>query len=158
MRRMGRFAGGTVAALAVLLLAACSGAGQTGCIAPPQPAFTPTPVPMPTLISPASGATGVSTGPLDVTIGNAVGASALYLTKPPAATAADYVNGTNFRQANPPSNDVRTATFAQLASQTTYTVYAFVAVASSNYYNPCGINPLAIVSAQAMPIGSFTTR
>ena len=110
------------------------------------------------MISPASGETGVSTGPLDVTIGNAAGATGLYLTKPPAATAADYVTATNFRQANPPSNDVRIGTFAQLASQTTYQVFAVVAVPSSGYFNPCGINPQVIVTSKSQLIGSFTTR
>lgn len=110
----------------------------------------------PTLISPASGATGVSTGPLDVTIGNAVGAQSVFLKN--AALAFDapgnFYGTTNYRQANPPSNDVRTGTFTGLASQTTYQVYADVLYAPS--YNPCGPNSNAILAKPTL-LGTFTT-
>ena len=110
----------------------------------------------PTLISPASGATGVSTGPLDVTIGNATSAGSLYLKN--AALAFDapgnFYGATNYRQANPPSDDVRIGTFTGLASQTTYQVYTNVLVAPT--YNPCGPNSNAILVKFTL-LGTFTT-
>jgi hypothetical protein len=150
MTLSGSLARGAIAALAVLVLAACHGADSTVCV--PPPIVTPGPIVIPTLVSPASGATGVSTGPLDVTINNATAADLLYLHDP----SGNFVGSTNFRQANPPSNDVRIGTFAQLASQTTYQVYANVIVFSSTY-NPCGINPAFSVSRPEL-LGSFTTR
>ncbi len=143
-----------VAALTVLVLAACGGAGSTGCN---LPIVNPPVFPMPTLISPGSGATGVSTGPLDVTIGSATGAELLYLKNAGLAFDApgNFVPATNYRQANPPSNDVRIGTFTGLASQTTYQVYANVTIGFP--YNPCGINP-ALSGSQPKLLGTFTTR
>lgn len=144
---------GVVAASAVLMLAACSGAGSTVCNEPIQ-VTKPLPSVTPTLSSPASGATGVSSGPLDVVIGSAVDSSALYLKD----GAMNFTPSTNFRQANPPSNDVKVATFAQLKSQTTYEVYAMVRSDLPTSYNPCGINSNAIPGPSAQLIGTFTTR
>ena len=107
---------------------------------------------MPALISPASGATGVSSGPLDVTIGSAAGAISLSLKDGNGTVTF----ATSFRQANPPSNDVRTGTFAQLASQTTYQVYATVAVSGFSG-SPCSPAPTVIVPQDVL-LGSFTTR
>jgi hypothetical protein len=146
LRRLAR-AGATAAAVAVL--GACNN-GTPACTAPPIAVSAPVIV-YPTLISPASGATGVSTGPLDVTIGSAFDTTALFVQDPNgAATPA-----TNFRQANPPMNDVRIGTFPQLASHTTYKVYATVFVGSSSY-NPCGPNPVTTSLAPQL-LGSFTT-
>ena len=136
----------------VLVLAACTGNPAT-CTATPVAA---PPLPAPILISPASGATGVSTGPLDVTIGNATAAGSLYLINPALAVGApgNFYGATNYRQTNPPSNDVRTGTFTGLASHTTYQVYADVL--SAPPYNPCGPNPMVVID-QPMLLGSFTT-
>jgi hypothetical protein len=137
----------------VLVLAACTGNAAT-CTAPPVTA--PAPV-TPTLLSPASGATGVSSGPLDVTIGNAASAVSLYLKN--SALAADapgnFYGATNYRPANPPSYDIRIGTFSGLASQTTYQVYADVLYAPS--YNPCGPNSNAILVKPTL-LGTFTTQ
>ncbi|HEY6233882.1 MAG TPA: hypothetical protein VIW69_02100 [Candidatus Elarobacter sp.] len=148
MRRVAR---GMVAALAVLVLGACNH-GTPGCTLPPQTFNAPALV-IPTLISPASGATAVSTGPLDVTIGNAVSVVALYVQ----AGSGNPLYATVFRQANPPSNDVRIGTFPQLASQTTYQVYASE-IGASPPYNPCGPNPAVAPALVPLLLGSFTTR
>jgi hypothetical protein len=150
MRVSGSLARGAVGALAVLVLAACHGNDSVVCV--PPPVVTPGPIVIPTLVSPASGATNVSTGPLDVTIGNARAAESLYLKD----TAGNFVGSTNFRQANPPSPDVRIGTFAQLASQTTYQVYSNVTLPSGNF-NPCGIHTALTVAVPEL-LGTFTTR
>ncbi|MDQ6925937.1 MAG: hypothetical protein M3154_06850, partial [Candidatus Eremiobacteraeota bacterium] len=133
MRLSRSLARGAVAALTMLILAACHRSDSIVCV--PPPVVTPGPIVIPTLVSPASGATNVSTGPLDVTIGNASAANLLYLHDP----GGNFVGSTNFREANPPSPDVRIGTFAQLASQTTYQLYANVVLPSGNF-NPCGIH------------------
>jgi hypothetical protein len=150
MNRLGRLARGTVA-LTVLVLAACN-RGAPGCTLPPQVFNAPILVNA-TLISPASGATGVSTGPLDVTIGSAFSVVVLYLQD----GSGKQMSATMFRQANPPSNDVRIGTFAQLASQTTYQVYASV-IGVSPPYNPCGPTPAIAPPLVPQLLGSFTTR
>lgn len=153
MRCLERLARGGVAALTVLVLAACSGNGSTVCVSPTPPPSPPA-AQIPTLVSPASGATGVSTGPLDITIGNAVDAMGMYLQN-----GSNFVTVTNFRQANPPSNDVRVGTVAQLASQTTYQVYAQVrATDSGPISDPCRPTPQFIILSRPQLIGSFTTR
>lgn len=124
------------------------------CTAPPVAAQ---PLVVPTLISPAPGATGVTTGPLDVTIGRAAAAESLYLKNaalPPDAPGNVY-GATNYRQANPPSYDVRIGTFTGLASQTTYQVYTNVLVPAS--YNPCGPNSNVILARPTL-LGTFTTQ
>jgi len=150
MRFLRRLARAAATASAVLVLGACN-QGTPGCVATPFVANAPTMV-TPTLVSPVSGATGVSTGPLDVTIGNAIGAVALYLRD----SSGNLTYATNFRQANPPSNDVRIGTFAQLASQTTYQVYASV-IGQGPPYNPCGPNPAIAPPLVPQLLGSFTT-
>jgi hypothetical protein len=136
------------AAAAVIVLSACTGNGSTGCVATPG-VFNGPNIPIATLVSPVSGATGVSTGPLDVTISGATSAISLYLKD----ANGNATFATNFRQASPPSDDVRVGTFAQLASLTTYSVYVGGASPS---YNPCGPNPA--LSQVPFAIGSFTTR
>jgi hypothetical protein len=138
-------------ASAVLVLAACN-QGAPGCTAVPVVANGPTAVNA-TLISPAPGATGVSTGPLDVTIGSAISVVGLYLQD----GSGNVTSATNFRQANPPSNDVRIGTFPQLASQTTYQVYASV-IGPSPPFNPCANTPAITPVLAPQLLGSFTTR
>ena len=145
----GRLARGVIATAMTALLSACSGNGSSGCVAIPGVFNGPAMV-IPTLVSPAPGATGVSTGPLDVTIGNAFGAVSLFLKD----GNGNVTSATNFRQANPPSNDVRIGTFARLASQTTYQVYATI-VGSSFSNGGCSTAPT--VALQDVLLGSFTT-
>jgi hypothetical protein len=156
MRSLSSLARGAVAGLTMLVLVACTGGSAYVCH--PLPIPSPPPLPVLTLISPASGATGVSTGPLDVTIGNAATATGMYLKD----GNGNFVAVTNFRPANASSNDVAVATFAQLASQTTYQVFALVTAPASNFYNICGPapgpQPGAIALTQPELLGSFTTR
>ena len=151
MRLLGSLARAAAAAATVLVLGAC-GNGTPACTAPPL-VFNGPALIIPTLVSPAPGATGVSTGPLDVTIGSAFNATALFI-RDPNGTPTD---ATAFRQANPPSNEVRIGTFTQLASQTTYKVYATILV--PNYpSSPCDPNPVAVAVPSPQLLGSFTTR
>ncbi|MDP9105968.1 MAG: hypothetical protein M3N49_08540 [Candidatus Eremiobacteraeota bacterium] len=150
MKFLGGLARAAAAASTVLVLGACSN-GTPTCSLPPLTFNVPATI-TPTLISPAPGATGVSTGPLDVTIGSAFQATALYV-QDPSGTAT---GATNFRQANPGSNDVRIGTFAQLASQTTYKVYATVTVPI--FPSACGANPVAATGPAPQLLGSFTTH
>jgi len=146
----GRLARGVVAAAMMVLLSACTGNGSNGCVAIPA-VFNAPNIPIPTLVSPASGATGVSPGPLDVTIGNAIAATSLFLKD----GSGNVTFATNFRQANPPSSDVRIGTFARLASQTTYQAYA--TIPGSSFSNGgCSPSP-ATVALQSVLLGSFTT-
>jgi hypothetical protein len=138
--------GRAVVAASLFILAACTGNGAT-CTAPPIAVAT---VVNPTLVSPASGSTGVSTGPLDVTIGSAAAAGSLYLKD----AAGTVFNATNYRQANPPSNDAKIGTFTGLASQTTYSVYASVSTPAQP--DLCGVHPAITVTAPRL-LGSFTT-
>jgi hypothetical protein len=151
MREFERLARAAAAALTVLVLGACNN-GTPPCTAPPG-VFNVPAVVIPVLTSPPSGATGVSAGPLDVTIGNAVGAVTLYVQD----GNGNVTNATDFRQANPPSNDVRIGTFSQLASQTTYRVFATV-IGPAPAYNPCGPNPAIAPALVPELLGSFTTR
>jgi hypothetical protein len=137
----------SLVAAAMIVLSACT-RDQT-CVEPPI--VQSTPVTMPALVSPASGATGVSTGPLDVTIGSATAASALFVKD----VSGNVTFATNFRQANPPSNDVRIGTFAHLASQTTYQVYAVVLGSGPTTFR-CSPNAQSI-SSQNIVLGTFTT-
>jgi hypothetical protein len=146
MKVLGRLRQGVVVT-AMILLGACTG-NNAQCVQIPTIQNGPAML-VPTLISPAPGATGVSTGPLDVTIGNAVGVSSLFLKD----AGGNVTFATNFRQANPPSDDVRAGTFTQLASQTTYTVF----VSGPSFpFDPCGPHPAS--QPVPSPIGSFTTR
>ena len=142
----GRLARSVVAASTIVLLAACTG-NTAGCVAIPVPNVPA--ITVPTLISPAPGATGVSTGPLDVTIGNAAGAGPLFLTD----DNGKLTFGSNLRQTDPPS-DARISTFAQLASQTTYHVYA----GTNAFGGGSGCSPAPVVTRQNVLLGSFTTR
>jgi hypothetical protein len=145
MRFSVRLARGAVAALTIVLLSACTG-HATGCNAIPVvnlPLMT-----TPTLVSPASGATGISTGPLDVTIGNAFTATSLFVKD----GSGNVTTATNLRQANPPANDVRIGTFVQLASHTTYQVYAVVPS-----FQTQGCSPTAVTVPVNVLLGTFTT-
>jgi hypothetical protein len=139
---------GAVAASTILLLAACTGNGSTGCAAIPNENAS---FPAITLISPAPGATGVSTGPLDVSIGNAFNVGPIFLKD----GSGNVISATAIRQANAPSSDVRIATFAQLASHTTYQVYASVSGLGSPT-SPCANTPF-LPAPQNVFVGSFTT-
>jgi hypothetical protein len=149
MSLSGRLGRGVFGAAIVVLFSACTHAN--GCVVVPVVYNGPI-IQTPTLVSPASGATGVSTGPLDVTIGNAVSAMSLFLKD----GSGNVTFATNFRQANPPSNDVRVGTFAQLAPLTTYQVYASIPQ-SSIPSNNCSPTP-QLVAPQSVLLGSFTTR
>ena len=150
MSYLGRLARSVVAAsMMVLLAAACT--HDSTCTAIPAIQSVPI-IPTPTLVSPASGATGVSTGPLDVTIGVAFAASSLFLKD----SGGNVTFARNYRQANPPSNEVRVGTFTQLALQTTYQVYAAVVVPVSTS-NACALTP-APPTTQNVLLGSFTTQ
>ena len=146
----GRLAPAAFSAAIMVLLSACTH-GPNGCVAIPVIYNAPV-ILTPTLVSPVSGATGVSTGPLDVTIGNAISANSLFLRD----GSGNNTFATNFRQASPPSNDVRVGTFAQLASLTTYQVYASIPQVSFPN-NGCSPTP-TLVAPQSVLLGSFTTR
>jgi hypothetical protein len=146
----GRLVRGAIVASMILLLAACTGNGST-CQAIPAVFNGPSAV-IPALVSPASGATGVSAGPLDVTIGNAVTASALFVKD----GSGNVTMATNFRPANPPAIDVRVGTFAQLAPHTTYQVFATI----PNYSYPsssCSPIAQAVMVLDNVLLGTFTT-
>jgi hypothetical protein len=146
----GRLARAAFSAAFMVLLSACTH-GSNGCVAIPA-VFNGPIVQTPTLVSPVSGATGVSTGPLDVTIGNAISATSLFLKD----GSGNVTFATNFRQANPPANDVRVGTFTQLASLTTYQVYASIPQVS---FPNGGCSPTpALLAPQSVLLGSFTTR
>lgn len=151
MRSLRHLARAAATASAVLVLGACSNS-KTGCTLPPLIYNGPAVV-YPTLISPAAGATGVSTGPLDVTIGSAFGVTQLYLRDP----SGNLMYATTLRQANPPSNDVRIGTFPQLATQTVYQVFATINVPSYPS-DPCAANPTVTAIPTPQLLGSFTTR
>jgi hypothetical protein len=146
----GRLARGAFVASTIVLLAACSGNGST-CTAIPA-VFNMPAIVTPTLISPASGATGVSAGPLDITIGNAFNTTSLFVID----GSGNATTATNLRPASPTANDVRVGTFAQLAPHTTYQVFATI----PNYIVPtssCSPNPVAAAVPQNVLLGSFTT-
>jgi hypothetical protein len=149
MSFLGRLARSVVAASTMVLLAAACTHDST-CTAIPAIQSVPI-IPTPTLVSPAPGATGVSTGPLDVTIGVAFAASSLFLKD----SSGNVTFATNYRQANPPSNEVRIGTFAKLATQTVYQVYAVVIVPSLTS-SACSLTP-APAATQNVLLGSFTT-
>jgi hypothetical protein len=151
MRSLRQLARAAAAASAVLVLGACSNT-KTGCTLPPLIYNGPAVI-NPTLISPAAGATGVSTGPLDVTLGSAFGVIQLYLRDP----SGNVTYAPTLRQANPPSNDVRIGTFPQLATQTVYQVFATINVPSYPS-DPCAANPTVTVIQTPQLLGSFTTR
>ena len=132
----------------MILLSACT--GQSKCVEPPIVQPTQNPV-LPTLISPASGSTGNSTGPLDVAIGSAIGVVSLFVTD----GSGNVIMAANLRPSNASSNDVRIGTFAQLASRTTYQVYA-TALGSGPTMFQCSPNAFNIRS-QIVLLGTFTT-
>ena len=138
------------AAPAALILGACS-SNAASCSAPPATFNVPAII-IPTLTSPAPGETGVSTGPLDVTIGSAYGATALSVQDPNGIVTF----ATNFRQADPSSTAVRIGTFAQLAPHTTYRVFATIPIPSFPP-NGCTANPQAVALPTPQLLGSFTT-
>ena len=148
MRSFERLASGAAAALGVLVLGACNN-GTPLCTAPPGVYNVPAII-TPVLLSPAPGATGVSTGPLDVTIGNAFNATSVFLQD----AGGKVTVSTDFRQANPPATDVRIATFAQLAPHTTYQVYASFS-GPALPQSSCAPGPQVILAPQLL--GSFTT-
>ena len=150
MKILGALARATAAASVALVLGACS-SNAASCSEPPV-AFNVPAIIIPTLTSPAPGATGVSTGPLDVTIGNANSATALSVQDPNGIMTF----ATNFRQADPSSTAVRIGTFAQLAPHTTYRVYATISIPSFPS-NGCSSNPVAAAVPTPQLLGSFTT-
>ncbi len=148
MRSFERLVRGAAAALGALVLAACNN-GTQACTAPPG-VYNAAVIVTPVLVSPAPGATGVSTGPLDVTISSAFNATSLFVKD----GSGNVTLSADFRQANPPATDVRIATFAQLAPHTTYQVYASVA-GPALPQSSCG--PSSQTSLAPQLLGSFTT-
>jgi hypothetical protein len=146
----GRLARGTFVASTIVLLAACTGNGST-CNAIPA-VFNGPAIVIPTLVSPASGAAGVSAGPLDVTIGNAVSATALFVKD----GGGNVTTATNFRPVNPPAIDIRVGTFARIEPHTTYQVFATIPSYSAPA-SSCSPTATAVVFPQDVLLGSFTT-
>lgn len=151
MKLAERVARGAAVAASLLVLAACAGNGSSACIGPIA-ANAPIAV-NPVLVSPAPGATGVSTGPLDVTISSAFNTASLYLKD----ASGNVLIASNFREANPPAKDVMIGTFTQLASGATYQVYANVQGFGAPF-NPCANTPLTVPAPVPVLLGSFTTR
>jgi hypothetical protein len=87
-----------------------------------------------------------------VTIGSAFEAVSLFVKD----AGGNVTFATTFRPANPPSNDVRIGTFAQLASHTTYQVYVSVSGGTNFPNSGCTSTP-AVIVPQNVLLGSFTT-
>lgn len=132
-----------LAALAIVLGSGCAGGGTPGCIAIPVAPIVPS------LAAPVPGSTGVSTGPLDITIRQAFYTTSVFVKDP----SDNAIATTALRPASPPADGARVGTVAQLLPRTVYRVYAD----GRTPPRPCDSGS-GSAEEQVLLLGSFTTR